>query len=99
MAENTFYAEVPDEILAKAAENAKVNSCNLERKGKEEKKAGNRFVELSEDDLDKIVGGISKYLKVRTQQEKKINCSTESHLLQLCTCLTICTGKRKQMQR
>ena len=55
MAENIFYEEVSNEILANAAENVEVNSCNLQRKGKEQKKVGNRFVELSEDDLDKIV--------------------------------------------
>ena len=44
MAENIFYEEVTDEILAKAAENVEVDSCNVERKEKEEKKVGNRFV-------------------------------------------------------
>ena len=31
MAENIFYEEVTDEILAKAAENVEVDSCNVER--------------------------------------------------------------------
>ncbi|XP_078371359.1 uncharacterized protein KIAA1958-like [Oculina patagonica] len=55
MAENVFFEEVDDEILAEAAENVKDNSPNLERKENEEKKVGNRSVQLSEDDLDKIV--------------------------------------------
>ena len=32
MAENIFYEKVTDEILAKAAENVEVDSCNVERK-------------------------------------------------------------------
>ena len=34
MAENIFYEKVTDEILAKAAENVEVDSCNVERKEK-----------------------------------------------------------------
>ena len=47
MVEKVLYEDVSDKILAKAAENVEVNSCNLERKEKEEKKFGNRFVEPS----------------------------------------------------
>ena len=34
MAENISYEKVTDEILAKAAENVEVDSCNVERKEK-----------------------------------------------------------------
>ena len=96
MAENIFF-EVPDEILAKAAEtDVDVNSCNVGRKEKEEKKVGNRFVELSEDDLEKIVDrseakatknttkwGVKIFEGKDTTRKKTINCSNENHLLQL----------------